>query len=134
MNICEKLLAADPKALEKLDEITYPSRQIAKALGISGTVDITLREIPGDRLKALHGRMYDKNGKLNGDADDLITMMCVDSIVDPDVKNPDLAKHFGCSTPKELVDKLFGFETYDISDRIYELCGITAENEDEVKN
>lgn len=134
MNICEKLLAADPKAVEELAETKFASRQIAKALGVSGTVDITLREIPGDRLKSLHSKMYDTSGKMRGDMNDLITMMCVDSIVDPDVKNPDLAKHFGCSTPKELVDKLFGFETLEISDKIYELCGLGPEAEDEVKN
>lgn len=135
MNICEKLLAADPKSIEELQTTTYKSTRIARALGKSGAVAITIQEIPAERLRTLQNTMYDAKGNIiRSKNDKFCALICTDAIIDPPVKDPELIKHFGCSTPLELVNKLFGMEVYTISDKVYELCGISDELEDEIKN
>ena len=66
--------------------------------------------------------------------------MITEGTVDPDLRNKDLQKYFGCDNARELAEKLFGNEIISLSDAISELSGIADKKdnkknkEDEVKN
>lgn len=63
-------------------------------------------------------------------------MMCVEGIVEPDLRNKDLQAHFDCKSAKDLCEKLFGMEVAEISDAISLLSASDTkeDHEETVKN
>ena len=65
-------------------------------------------------------------------------MMCIEGVMDPDLKDKDLQKHFGVDNAKDLCEKLFGNEINALSDEISRISGVAEadgeDTEDEVKN
>ena len=56
-------------------------------------------------------------------------------MVSPDMKDRELQKHFGCATPKDLLDKFFnGGEISKIADAVTELSGYGKDKKKKVKN
>lgn len=133
-DLLHELLSANPDDINTLKQMKFASHRMAKALGRDGTVDITLQELPGDKIREMQVNFADPNAKNSPDFGRMLSLFCVDGIVDPPVKNQDLVEHFKCGTPLELVNKLFGAEVVEISGALLELSGISAENEEEVKN
>lgn len=135
MSLTEKLMMADAKKASEPEERTFKSRQLAKLIGAKDPVEVKIREVSPERLTDFMAMMIDQNGNVNvGRSFDGNAMVCTDAIVDPDVKDPDLAKHFGCTTPVELVKKLFKFEVSEIAGIVMEMAGLGSDAEDEVKN
>jgi len=135
MNLVDQLLKADVKKADELETATYQSRKLAKLLGVEGKVDITIREIKSRRVNDLVAYQVDKKGNMDfSKSFDAKLMMCIEGIVDPDLTDKDLQKHFGCTSAKELCEKIFGSEINEISDKISILCGLNGDQEDEIKN
>ena len=62
-------------------------------------------------------------------------MVAMEGMVSPDVRNSDLQKHFGCASPKDLMEKLFnGGEISKIADVVTNLSGYGKDTEKKVKN
>ena len=65
-------------------------------------------------------------------------MIVVDGLVEPNVRDNELQKHFGAATPKDLVKILFrGAELTSLADKITELSGFSKSDtavEEEIKN
>ena len=58
-----------------------------------------------------------------------------ENLVEPNLKNKELQKHFGVATPKDLAEKLFlGGEIVDLADTVRSLSGYSEETDDDVKN
>ena len=134
--LVDQLLKADAKKATELATSTFKSKKLAKILGQNGTVDITIREIPARHLNELLTTQI--SGKGNIDYSKTFgtkLLVCAEGIVEPSMRDKDLQEHFGASTPKDLVEKLFGFEANEISDAISNLSLMPDDDtEDEIKN
>lgn len=138
MNLIEQLLKADIKKADEFESGIFRSRRLAKILGAEKkTVDVTIREVSSRRVNDIISYQMNSNGKLDySKTHDAKLMMIVEGTVDPDLRNKDLQKYFGCEDAKGLAEKLFGNEIVELSDSISLLCGIENEKnkEEEVKN
>lgn len=135
MNLVEQLLKADSKAADELAKDTVKSKRLGRILGSDEAVDITIQEIPARRINDIVSFQFDKKGNFDiTKSFDAKALCCVEGIVEPNVRDENLIKHFECATPKDLVIKLFGSELTKISDAISELSGVSAETEEEIKN
>ena len=133
-NLVEELLKADAKKADELSTAKVKSKRLAKILR-SDDVEITVREIPARRINDIVSMQFDRKGRFDiSKSFDAKALCCVEGIVEPDIKDKNLAAHFGCATPKDLVIKLFGSEITAISDKITALSGVEADTEDEIKN
>lgn len=137
MNLVEKLIKADAGKAEELSCETFKSKRLAKLIGESEPIDITVQEIGIKRINDIIAMAYDKKGnfdqRLSFDAN---AMLLADGVIDPDLKDKKLQEHYNCNTPKELAIKLFSAEVGTIADKIIKLSGVTGaeEAEEEIKN
>ena len=70
-------------------------------------VYFTVKALSGRRFTELSESIYGDDGEVEvGKAYDANLMIDVEGIVEPDLRNADLLKHYGCVTPKDLVEKL----------------------------
>lgn len=133
MTILEQLLQIDKGKTEELKTKKIKSKRMSELLGKE--TEITIRQIPGRRMNDINQVIFDENG--NKDMEkiyDLNILYCVEGIVEPSVKDSDLMKHFGATTPDDLVEKLFDAEAATIAAEIIKLSGLSDETEKKVKN
>ena len=139
MNLVEQLLKADIKKADELETSVFKSHKLAKVLGVKPTednseptVDVTIREVKSRRVNDIMSYQINKKGNLDySKTYDAKLMMCIEGVVDPDLRDKSLQEHFEVGDAKALCDKLFGFEINDLSDAISALSGIRADNDDE---
>ena len=140
MNLVEQLLKADSKKADELETGVFKSHKLAKILGVeSETVDVQIREIKSRRVNDIVSYQIDKKGNFDySKSYDAKIMMCIEGVMDPDLKDKDLQKHFGVDNAKDLCEKLFGNEINALSDEISRISGVAEadgeDTEDEVKN
>lgn len=137
MNLVEKLLKVDPKKTEEKKKRDFSSERLGRMMGLEEPVQITLQEIGAKRMSDLIAKQVNSKGNLDpSKVFDVKTLICVDGIINPDVKDEKLMEHFNCSTPKDLVIKLFGGEINAISDELIKLSDYKTveDTDDEVKN
>ena len=136
MNLVDKLLKMDAKKAEELQTGSVESKRLAKLLGVD-KVEVQIREIKSRRVNDIVAYQIDQKGKFDySKSYDAKLMMCVEGIVEPDLRNKDLQAHFECKSEKDLCEKLFGMEITEISDAISLLSGVDTEedHEETVKN
>jgi hypothetical protein len=138
MNLVDRLLLADTKNIDQLETGVYKSKKLAKILGTEEeTVDVTIREVKSRRLNDIISYQFDRNGKFDyARSFDAKLIMCTEGCVDPDLRNKDLQRYFGCGDARELCEKLFGIEINELSDAISALSGVSndEDTEEEIKN
>jgi len=140
MNLVEQLLKADSKKADELETGVFQSHKLAKILGVEAeTVDVQIREIKSRRVNDIVSYQIDKKGNFDySKSFDAKIMMCIEGVMDPDLKDKDLQKHFGVDNAKDLCEKLFGNEINALSDEISRISGVAEadgeDTEDEVKN
>jgi hypothetical protein len=62
-------------------------------------------------------------------------MLVAEGVVDPDLNNEELQKHFGADSAAKLAEVLFRFEANYIADAIIKLSNMSLEDaEDIIKN
>ena len=140
MNLVEQLLKADAKKADELETGVFKSHKLAKILGVEAeTVDVQIREIKSRRVNDIVSYQIDKKGNFDySKSYDAKIMMCIEGVMDPDLKDKDLQKHFGVDNAKDLCEKLFGNEITALSDEISRISGVAEadgeDTEDIVKN
>lgn len=136
MNMIDKLMKADAGKLQ-LPEKDFEVKRLSKLFGfpfvlkLKGIDPERYTEIQEDSVELKKGdvnkiKMYNANLK---------TILA--GVVEPSFKDKGLLEHFGASTPKELVNKLFlAGEMADIAGEIAKLCGYDSQKDvdDSVKN
>ena len=131
MNIVDLLLKLDCGTLTIAPTKKVRIKRLSEMAG-----DFTVKAIPGRRFTELSESIYGDDGEVEvGKAYDANLMIDVEGIVEPDLRNADLLKHYGCVTPKDLAEKLLnGGEITKISSVIADLSGYGKDKENEIKN
>lgn len=137
MSLVDKLMAVDKGTFVSEETAEIKSRTLSKILGEDTTVKVTGLE--SDLYMSIATRVVGKDGSADfSKAYDNAALLVVEGMVEPNLKDEKLQKHFGAVTPKELAKLLFkGNELTDIAGKITELSGFggsSREEEDEVKN
>lgn len=137
MNLVDELLKCDSKKADERQTKVLKSKRLATILGVDEPVDITIKELPQKRLDEIIALQIDRKGGIDtSKMHDVKLLTVVESVVDPELRNADLLEHFGCATPKDLAEKLFGSEINKISAEVIAMGGLNNEEEDEeeIKN
>lgn len=136
MSLVDKLMAVDKGTLLNKETAEIKVKTLSKILGED--VSVKVKALEPDVYISISTNILDKNGNTDySKTYDLAALLCVEAMTEPNLKDKDLQKHFGCVTPKELAKLLFkGTELTDISSKISEISGFgrETEEEDEVKN
>lgn len=132
MNLIEKLIRVDKETVGKRETKKIKSKRLTKMLGED--TEITIQEISGRKSNDIMQMMFDSKGNKKMSAlYDTNLMICVNGIIEPNLKDQTLMEHFGAATPKDLVAILFDSEAASIADSIVDLSGLKTKEED-VKN
>lgn len=132
MNLIEKLIRVDKETAGKRETKKIKSKRLTKMLGED--TEITIQEISGRKSNDIMQMMFDSKGNKKMSAlYDTNLMICVNGIIEPNLKDQTLMEHFGAATPKDLVAILFDSEASSIADSIVDLSGLKIKEED-VKN
>ena len=132
MNLIEKLIRVDKETAEKRETKKIKSARLTKMLGEN--TEITIQEISGRKSNDIMQMMFDSKGNKKMSAlYDTNLMICVNGIIEPDLKDQTLKEHFGAATPKDLAAILFDSEAASIADSIVNLSGLKTD-EEEIKN
>lgn len=133
-NIVNTLMELDP---EKLVRKTRKEIEIKRLSNIMGKpFMVSVAAIPGERYMELAGNMVDEEGAVDfAQLHSVNVNLSLAGMVSPDMKDRELQKHFGCATPKDLLDKFFnGGEISKIADAVTELSGYGKDKKKKVKN
>ena len=133
-NLINILMETDPEKLARRAKKEVEIKRLSDILGAPFIV--TVKALPGERYSELVGNMVDDDGDVDyAMVYNANLMVALDGMVSPDVRNRDLQKHYGCATPKELMEVLFnGGEVVKIADAVTELSGYGKDTEKKVKN
>lgn len=133
-NIVSTLMELDPEKLVRKTKKEIEIKRLSDIVGKPFMVSVAA--IPGERYMELAGNMVDEDGGMDfAQAHGVNVNLSLAGLVSPDMKDRDLQKHFGCATPKELLDKFFnGGEISKIADAVTELSGYGKDKKEKVKN
>lgn len=97
---------------------------------------IKVKAIPAKRFTELIGSVKAKDGSVDtSKAYEANVKIALAGMEDPSMKDKDLMEKFGCSTPMQLIEKIFqGSEIGAIADAVTELSGFGGNVVEEVKN
>lgn len=137
MSILNKIKNADIAKLIEKPTATYEVKRLSEKLG--EPFIMTFRAIPSDEFADIQRvSMSMKDGKLDDvDFHKMQVKTIVGSTVDPNFKDKDLMRIFGCATPDDVVAKLFvPGEISELNNRIGKLNGFEPQSavNREVKN
>lgn len=134
MNTVDILLGLDNSVLEVNNTKEMELKRLSKAAGKPFIVK--LQGVPAKRFTKIVDGISDKNGIRTDKAYDANVNLITIGMVDPSMKDKALLDKFECSTPGELVEKLFKpSEIGALADAITELSGFGGDNTvAEVKN
>ena len=135
MNTVDILLGMDSEDLEVTNEKELEIKRLSKKA--KQPFMVKLKGIGARRFTKLASGVTDKNGQVQLDkAYDVNISLCLAGMVEPSMKDSGLLEKFGCSTPGELLEKIFKpSEIGAMADAITELSGFGADDVvKEVKN
>ena len=134
MNTVDILLGLDNSVLEVNNTKEMDIKRLSKAAGKPFIVK--LQGVPAKRFTKIVDGISAKNGIRTDKAYDANVNLITIGMVDPSMKDKALLDKFECSTPGELVEKLFKpSEIGALADAITELSGFGGDNTvAEVKN
>lgn len=134
MNTFELLMNVDRDALSKAPEKKVYIKRLSEITG--SRFEVTIRAIPGQRFTEIATSAVDEDGNADSARSyEANIVTALEAIVEPDLKNKELLEHFGCITPKDLLQKLFlGGEIARIAGEVTELSGYGKDDEEKVKN
>lgn len=133
-NLINILMETDPEKLARKAREDVEIQRLSELFNTPFIV--TVKALPGEQYSELAGGMMNKNGEVDyAKAYNTNVMVAMEGMVSPDMRNRDLQKHFGCASPKDLMEKLFnGGEISKIADTVTNLSGYGKDTEKEVKN
>jgi hypothetical protein len=133
MNTVELLMGMDQSKIADVPTKKLKIKRLSEALNHDFIV--TVRAIPAKRFTELVSGVSVKGSVDLGKAYDANVKIALAGMVDPDMKDKDLMEKWGCSTPGQLIQKVFkGGELSAIADEITELSGFAGNVVEEVKN
>lgn len=134
MNTVELLMAADVEQFGQKPKAQVEIPRLSEKFGQTFTVE--LEAMSSKKYTELSSRMLDSNNKLDtSKVADTYALITIEGMVEPNLKDEALQKHFECKTPKDLANKLFnGGELAAMAEKIGDLSGYGEETIREVKN
>lgn len=135
MSLTEKLLALDAAKYKEKQTATIEIKRLSELIGEPFIVKV--QEVDSDRMQEIQAMLFDKKGRYDvSQARKVNKLVVLEGVLEPNLKDDKLQKHFGAATPKDLVEILFkGIELTTVADKIAEISGfIEAEAEEEIKN
>ena len=107
-----------------------------KVLEKKEPVEIKIREVDLEIIKNIREFATRRDGSFDaGKSFDSNFMLVAEGVVDPDLNNEELQKHFGADSAANLAEILFRFEANYIADAIIKLSNMSLEDaEDIIKN
>ena len=136
MNLYDELLKADQAKAREYATGTFKSKRLAKVLGQDEPVEMKIREVDVEVIKNIQQYSTRRDGSLDRNKTfDSNLMLVAEGVVDPDLKSPELQKHFNAFDAVELAGVLFRFESAFIADEIIKLSNMSRSDiEDTIKN
>lgn len=136
MNLVEGLLKADQAKAKEYATGTFKSKRLAKVMEQNEPVEITIREVDLETIKNIREYATKRDGSYDASKGfDSNFMLVAEGVVDPDLNNEELQKHFGADSAAKLAEVLFRFEANYIADAIIKLSNMSLEDaEDIIKN
>lgn len=134
MNLAEKLMKLDRGKLTEIPTGTVEIKRLSEMMGEPFIVKC--RAISGERYTELSTQIIGDNGEADyGKVYMTSTLIAVEGIMEPNLKDPELLKHFGCASPKDLAGILFqGGDMQKVSDLITDLSGFGDDADKKIKN
>ena len=135
MNLAEKLLKIDKGEFDKEKTIQIPSRQLSELLG--EPTKITIKALnPQEVLDISASGLDDEGNPIIKKTLATNAILAAAAVVDPPLKDTDLLKHLGVTTPDTAALKLFKGEVNKISIEVNKLAGfdIGDDTDKELKN
>lgn len=135
MNTVDILLGMDQADLEVSNEKDVEIKRLTKKA--KQPFMVKLKGIGARRFTKLASGVTDKNGQVQLDkAYDVNISLCLAGMVEPSMKDSALLEKFSCSTPGELLEKIFKpSEIGAMADTVTELSGFGGDDVvKEVKN
>lgn len=134
MNLVDKLLALDANEVKQKETATVEVKRLSKLLGEPFMVKV--QAISGQRFQELSADILDKKGNVDfSKVYKQNTLVVLEGIVEPNLKDEGLQKHFGASTPKELAEILFqGGVMANLANTISVISGFSDDTDEEIKN
>lgn len=136
MNIAEKLLKIDKGEFNKEKTKTIKSRMLSELLGEDTRV--TIKSVDPQEVLDLSSTGLDEDGnpiiKKSLQTNALIVAAAV---TDPPLKDSEILKHLGVTTPAEAAIKLFKGEVNKIAQEVNKMAGFDIDDKDtdeEIKN
>ena len=131
MRILDVLLTTDAAEAFAPQEATFKSKKLQRILKKDKPVEISLREIPYKKFSDLISKQFNKKGDFDFNlAMRAKALLAAEGVVDPNLKDEGLRGHFGCATPADLAEKIFGAELNEIADILSDLSGFTQSGEE----
>jgi hypothetical protein len=136
MNIVEKLMKIDKGEFDKKKTKKIKSQMLSEILGEDAV--ITLETVDPQSVLDMSAGGIDEDGNpIMGKAYDTNALIASAGIIDPPLKDAELLKHLGVTTPAQAAKKLFKGEVNGIAAEVNKMAGFSAEPEeieDEIKN
>lgn len=134
MNLAEKLLKIDKGEFDKKRTKTVPSKMLEELLGEKASVTIESVD-PQVVLELSAGGLDDEGNPIIAKTLDTNAKIAAAAIIDPPLKDDELQKHLGVSTPADAAKKLLKGEVNKVAAEVNKMAGFTIENTDEeIKN
>jgi len=131
MSLVDSLLKADVAKITELPSEEIEIKRLSKITGDNFSVKV--RAIDGKRYTEIQKSVLNigHKGKSDYDVTKAKTLIVLEGLVEPDMKNKELLKQFKAITPKEALNKIFlAGEIDKIFKKITELCGYNDEDGD----
>lgn len=133
MSLAEKLLALDAAKYKEKQTDTLEIKRLSKLT--KEPFIVTIKEVDSERMQELQAMMLDSNGKVDyTKARTVNAILCAEGVIEPDLGDAKLQKHFGAASAKELAEIIFkGADLGKVADALVNLGNFTEE-EEEIKN
>lgn len=135
MNIAEKLLKIDKGDFAKEERKEIASKQLTKLFG--EPTKIVLKALDPQEVLDISATGLDDDGNpIIKKTLETNALLVAAAVVEPSLKDADLLKHLGVTTPSEAAIKLFKGEVNKLGIEINKMAGfdITEDTDEEIKN
>lgn len=128
MNLIDKLLAADVKKFHEKRTGKFEVKRISEIVGEK--FEVTLQEINTKEYQSMQMELLDRKGRPNYEKTyDINCKVLLKGVMDPDLKDEKLQKHFGAADPLDMVEILFKGD--DMTDAVEVIAGLSGFSFDE---
>ncbi len=135
MSLTEKLLSLDVNKYKEKKTADIEIKRLSELIGEPFIVKV--QEVDSGRMQEIQAMMFDKKGNYDiSQARKINILACLEGVIEPNLKDETLQKHFGAASPKDLIEILFkGTELTKVSDTIAKISGfVDSSEEEEIKN